>query len=533
MTPLPHIAWWRHAVRLAVLVGLFAIAGSNMHRRHKAQYGGQFVIDSHPGLRVIDRLLGSSPHMDRRPVQVSGGLWSFKAGPVRASDPLAVLSGILTARRVTAALLLSLLIPLIGVLWGGRLFCSWLCPMGLLGEAVRGVRRRLERLGIHFFNLPISRLPKYVLLVTGALACLLFSVPFFYGFYPPRILSGALRDSWSNNMMMGELIFVGLLLLCELVLCERLWCKSLCPGGALLAWMSPLRRLRVQHDEAACTACGKCDLACPYDLDPSRRTLGGECDNCGRCIEVCQDSALEFRIGSGLRPGDEHRTSNTQHRTSTEETPTLRCSKFDVRCWTFGSTRQTKGLSRSCRSRFFLILSATLLTATTAPAHHIRGIPHYSYQENYPQAPLFEEFRDAGPWTMQFTFWPIPAQKALDLALYVKHATTDKPYDGPVTFRVYQEGEDLTDGNHPFAATANPRHIHKVGWVYEEDGIYYAEITLGEGPEAVTETFRFQVGKVKPNTIVLTGIAIALLALIAAVAIIKRRQLVTHAQTSA
>ena len=28
----------------------------------------------------------------------------------------------------------------------------------------------------------------------------------------------------------------------------------------------------------------------------------------------------------------------------------------------------------------------------------------------------------------------------------------------------------------PFAATANPRHIHKVGWVYEEDGIYYAHV---------------------------------------------------------
>ncbi|MBT3295850.1 MAG: hypothetical protein HN919_03140 [Verrucomicrobia bacterium] len=173
---------------------------------------------------------------------------------------------------------------------------------------------------------------------------------------------------------------------------------------------------------------------------------------------------------------------------------------------------------------YLLAIGAALITVTSASAHHIRGIPHYSYQENYPQAPLFEEFRDTGPWTLQFTFWPIPSQKALDLALYVKHATTDKPYDGPVTFRVYQHGEDLSEGNHPFAATANPRHIHKVGWVYEEDGIYYAEITVGEGDQAVSETFRFQVGNVKPNYIVLAGIALAVLALIAAVAIIKRRQ---------
>jgi len=174
--------------------------------------------------------------------------------------------------------------------------------------------------------------------------------------------------------------------------------------------------------------------------------------------------------------------------------------------------------------RILFTIAAAVLIATAAPAHHIRGIPHYSYQDNYPQAPLFEEFRDVGPWTLQFTFWPIPAQKALDLALYVKHATTGKPYDGAVTFRVYQHGEDLTDANHPFAATANPRHIHKVGWVYEEDGIYYAEITVGEGDQTVTETFRFQVGQVKPNYIVLGSIALAILALITTVAIIKRRQ---------
>ncbi len=479
MNPLPHIAWWRHGVRLGVLFGLIAIAGLNLHRHYKSQYGGQFEIDQHAGLHLIDRIKGPSPHMDRRPVTVSGGLWSFKAGPLRVSDPLAVLSGILTSRSFSVALLLSLLIPLAGIVWGGRLYCSWICPMGLLGEAVRGFRRRLDRLGIHFFNLPVSRLPKYVLLVLGALACLLFAVPFFYGFYPPRILSDATRDAWYGSFMTGELLFVGLLMLCELLLCERLWCKCLCPGGALLAWLGTMRRLRVQHDPQACTACGACDLACPYDLDPSRRALSGECDNCGRCIEVCGDSALAFNV----------------------KRPSLR--KLSL---------------------LLCISSAMLLTTTTVSAHHIRGIPHYSYQENYPQAPLFEEFRDTGPWTMQFTFWPIPAQKALDLALYVKHATTDKPYDGGVTFRVYRHGEDLAAGNHPFAATANPRHIHKVGWVYEEDGIYYAEITLGEGDQAVSETFRFQVGEVRPNYLLLIGVGLAILGLIVTVAILKKRQ---------
>ncbi len=476
------IAPWRHGVRIAILLALFLIAGFNLHRRYKSQYGGQFEIDNNYALHLIDTIRGSSPHMDRRAIVLSGGLWSFKAGPVRMSDPLAVTSGILTGKRLSAALLLSALIPLVGIWLGGRIFCSWICPMGILGELVRGIRRKLASRGIHFINLPVSPLPKYVILVLGSLVCLLFSVPFFWGFYPPRILSDAVGDTWGSGVMVAELLFVGALLLVELILCERAWCKSLCPGGALLAWLSAKRLLRVKRDPQACTACGACDVACPYDLAPSHAALNGECDNCGRCIEVCDDSAINFSFKMSKRPNKTPKT--------------------------------------------LALVGGILTLACAAHAHHIRGIPHYSYQENYPQAPLFEEFRDSGPWTLQFTFWPIPSQKALDLALYVKHAATDKPYDGPVTFRVYQHGEDLSEGNHPFDATANPRHIHKVGWVYEEDGIYYAQISLGEGTRAVSETFRFQVGNAKPNYIFMMATGIGVLVLITAVAVIKRRQMV-------
>ena len=471
----------RHAIRVTVLLGLFALAGGNLYRQYKSQYGGQFEIDRHRGLRVMDRLAGSSPHLDRTPATVSGGLWSFKAGPVRASDPLAVVSAILTSRTVTVTLLVSVLLPLIGALLLGRVFCSWICPMGLFGEGVRGLKRRLAREGLQFLNFDVSRLPKYVILVLGGVTCLLFSVPFFFSFYPPRIISDATRDAWTGSFMTAELLFVGALLLCELVLCERLWCKCLCPGGGLLAWLGAGRRLRVRHDPEACTACGACDQACPYDLNPSHVTLGGECDNCGACVTACGDDALHFML----------------------KAPRLRK-----------------------QARLLVAAAAfVMLTSAVARAHHIRGIPHYSYQENYPQAPLFEEFRDVGPWTMQFTFWPIPSQKALDLALYVKHTTTGMPYDDAVTFRVYQHGDDLETGNHPFQATANPRHIHKVGWVYEEDGIYYAQISLGEGDQAVSETFRFQVGEVKPNGVLLGTVAGGVLALIVAVAVIKKRQM--------
>jgi len=170
------------------------------------------------------------------------------------------------------------------------------------------------------------------------------------------------------------------------------------------------------------------------------------------------------------------------------------------------------------------LIALSVLVASTVVAHHIRGIPHYSYQENYPQAPAFEEFRESGPWSMQFTYWQIPSQTALDLALYVKRRETDKPYSGAVKLQVFKQGEEETNTiNHPFDAYANPRNIHKVGWVYEEAGVYIVKVDLGEGDEKISERFNIQVGTVPPNYWFLGGSVMVVVGLMAGVAIIKKR----------
>lgn len=170
------------------------------------------------------------------------------------------------------------------------------------------------------------------------------------------------------------------------------------------------------------------------------------------------------------------------------------------------------------------LITISLLLASTAVAHHIRGIPHYSYQENYPQAPAFEEFRESGPWELQFTYWQIPSQPALDLALYVKRRDTGKPFSGAVKIQVFQQGEDEnSDLNHPVNAYANPRNIYKVGWVYEEVGMYVVRVDLGEGDERVSERFTIQVGTVPPNYWFLGGAVVVVLGLMVGVALAKKR----------
>jgi len=47
---------------------------------------------------------------------------------------------------------------------------------------------------------------------------------------------------------------------------------------------------------ATCNDCTKCNVVCPFDLDPLRDGFGQECNNCTACIAVCPTEALKFEL---------------------------------------------------------------------------------------------------------------------------------------------------------------------------------------------------------------------------------------------
>ncbi|MDZ4179305.1 MAG: 4Fe-4S binding protein, partial [Coriobacteriia bacterium] len=53
---------------------------------------------------------------------------------------------------------------------------------------------------------------------------------------------------------------------------ERFFCKYLCPMGAFLALFSKLSFLGIRRDAVTCIDCGKCDSACPMNIEVSTAT---------------------------------------------------------------------------------------------------------------------------------------------------------------------------------------------------------------------------------------------------------------------
>jgi ferredoxin-type protein NapH len=280
----------RHVIRILVLVVIAAMVLLNEYSSLKGQYGGQKVIEASWAYDTLDGWFGRSRHLQPYETFAQGGLWSFSIKGFRVSDPLAVLSA-------PEALVLTAIIPIVAAMLLGRVFCSWICPMSLLSEIVTVIRRGLDRLGVAFFSWPVTSLLKYAVLAVGLLFVLVFSVSFFFPMYPPRIISDMIRDSLLSSPPVSGIVIIGVMLLAELLFVERLWCRCLCPGGAVYSILGWTRFLRICRDDDKCTDCGDCDKVCPHDLLPASTALAtGECDNCGLCKRACEPKALSYTL---------------------------------------------------------------------------------------------------------------------------------------------------------------------------------------------------------------------------------------------
>jgi polyferredoxin len=212
------------------------------------------------------------------------------------SDPLVFLTH-LVVQPLPFALMLALLAL---ALLAGRAFCGWICPLGglidLLDLAVGPVRRLLQRgawrhdrragVAPRGFARALTALPPSIFLL-GLLVPSLFLAP--------PVLQALHPNVWSVRIV--SLSPVGLAFAAALLLAglagRRLWCRYLCPLGALyglLARLAPLR-LRIR----SCSACGRCD-GCPMGAaDPAAgRVLAHQCILCFDYEHRCPTQGFVF-----------------------------------------------------------------------------------------------------------------------------------------------------------------------------------------------------------------------------------------------
>ncbi|MCP4454862.1 MAG: 4Fe-4S binding protein [Planctomycetes bacterium] len=287
----------RRGVQLGVCLGLFVLIFVNLYAHYRAARAledlkglqGQVLLSID---RFCDTLDDPQPLLDN----LTGTLWSMKIGPVEFTDPLAAAEAIAASRAFHAPLLLSILLPVIGTLLLGRVFCSWICPGYLLFEIGNLLRRLLRLAEIQPGQLRFSYKNKYTLLGVGLVFATLTGLPLFANIYPPAVLSRIFHAWVFGTALKAIVITFGLMLLVEVIISPRWWCRTMCPGGALYGLIGAVRLVRVKVNTDACTQCRKCHTSCPMGLKPEQECRTMECDNCGVCLGHCPENALGFGL---------------------------------------------------------------------------------------------------------------------------------------------------------------------------------------------------------------------------------------------
>ncbi len=237
----------------------------------------------------------------------------------------------------------------------GRFFCGWLCPFGLIMDAITLIRKATK---VRYRLLP-SRLNnflhkfRYVLFLvfliiplllflldppssfnTSFLLAMLLSGPF----EPLRILVGPIIPlivPWEGPLAISEVYFsypyiqevilyselffsdflvnilAGIFVVLTFVgsfFLRRVWCRF-CPTGTSIAAANRFKGfkwapvLHIHKEEEKCTKCGICKRVCPVQVTEVYEQKGGKittsmCTLCTRCVEMCPyEECLKVKIG--------------------------------------------------------------------------------------------------------------------------------------------------------------------------------------------------------------------------------------------
>lgn len=255
-----------------------------------------------------------------------GSLSSSSVGGVNLFDPLAALEVLAASHGLAlAAVSGALLVAVVYGLVRARAFCGWVCPVNLIGEGVDAVRRRA---GIAVPERTVPRRAKIGVAVAVVALSALVGFPVFELVSPIGAMNKGLV--FGGFAGLGTLVAI---VIAELLVSRRVWCRSLCPLGGTFQVLGRAGQVNVAIDHGACIHCDKCREACladPAILDAPLAgadviVRAGDCMACGACVDACPTDALRFRLGRPRKPAaagaGNDRAENARSAASASEGP--------------------------------------------------------------------------------------------------------------------------------------------------------------------------------------------------------------------
>ncbi len=222
------------------------------------------------------------------------------------TDPYVLLQSLFAGHIMeNTAIIGALIVIAFYMLVGGRVYCSWVCPVNIITDMAEWLRLKMGIKG----GTQLSRNARYWVLglslglamITGTLAWELVN--------PVSMVQRALIFGVGSSWVVILSIF-----LLDTFISRRAWCGHLCPVGAFYGLFGKFSLIRVNAvARNKCDDCMECFVVCPESnvIKPvlkDRAALKGEaknigsmilssdCTNCGRCIDICAEDVFKFDL---------------------------------------------------------------------------------------------------------------------------------------------------------------------------------------------------------------------------------------------
>jgi NAD-dependent dihydropyrimidine dehydrogenase PreA subunit len=170
----------------------------------------------------------------------------------------------------------------------GRVWCGWLCHLG----GIQDFLFRSPKLGIltSAKSQRYLRIVRYTVLAAWVLQLVLMQRNVFCQYDPFKSLFNLIFTDWISI----TLLFI---LLVSSVLIYRPFCRTICPVGVILGWVSLLPRARKMRIKAECVNCGLCSKGCAMhaiDKTTNKTIIDTEnCISCGECATICRKGSIK------------------------------------------------------------------------------------------------------------------------------------------------------------------------------------------------------------------------------------------------
>ena len=228
---------------------------------------------------------------------------------------------IITALAARAFAIVAII--LVVTLLFGRIYCSILCPLGILQDILSKLGRMTLRRGNHYHKgRPVLRLTLFLVLGAAAFYAVYHDQERWLNWLNPfeifenisvhcfapiwnyvrRVFSfSPIPESQMNILeIMGGAMVAGLSLAVIGGLAfrfGRVFCNVVCPVGTALSFFSRFSLFRVWIDRSECVSCGRCSALCKaHCIDLRHKKVEVDrCVGCMDCLTNCPKDSIHYR----------------------------------------------------------------------------------------------------------------------------------------------------------------------------------------------------------------------------------------------